>query len=61
MSKQLNRLAQERIVNITTYPENPGLFSFQEACDYYFNLDLTADEVLELAAELIAMVKEYSK
>lgn len=55
MGKQLDRLGGEsgRIFSIEKLPD--GTFDIREECDGYFSLRFTAEEVRELAAELVAV------
>lgn len=55
----LNYLDSERVLTITR--NDDGTFNVTEHCDDFFGVDLTADELRELAAELIALAdKEHA-
>lgn len=49
----LDKLAGERV--FTAFPLANGMFRFRENCDDYFSVDLTKDEVMALAQELMSM------
>ena len=52
----LNLLEEEGIMYVTR--PGPGEFVFTEACDHYFSVSLTRDQVLLLADELRALAGE---
>lgn len=52
----MKRLSDARVLDILR--TDAGKFSFTEACDQYFDLDLTREEVLELAKELEAIANQ---
>jgi hypothetical protein len=59
VGKILDKLADERVLKIT--PLNPPGSSWlvEEACDNYFFVDLTKEEMLELAEEIKALANGY--
>jgi hypothetical protein len=61
MGKHLDRLGDgnSRVLDIEKLPD--GNFRLWEECDHYFYVDFTAEELRELAAELVALSNGESK
>jgi ribosomal protein L5 len=51
----LDKLGYEQIFNISK--EENDIFKIREGCDNYFSVNLTKEEVLQLAQELIDLTK----
>jgi hypothetical protein len=54
----LKLLCDERVLCVDK--QNNGWVQFTEACDNYFSVVLSPDDVKQLAAELLALVNEPS-
>ena len=54
----LKRLSERRVFNV--YRLDSGAFRIIEACDQYFWLDLSAEEMRALAAELLAFIDDQT-
>lgn len=56
VSNHLKRLADQSTGRVFEITKNDnGTFRIEECCDNYFSLDLTAEELRELAAEIVAL------
>lgn len=59
MGKHLDRLSNYHSGRVFEIVKNDdGTFSIWEQCDNYFSLDFTADELIELAEEIIELAKQ---
>jgi len=55
MSNILEKLDFGHVLIIS--PIGNGMFEVSEACDYYYSVDLTAAELLQLAEEIKALAE----
>ena len=53
----LGRLHAECVFTVQPTGDEPPLYRFREECDRNFTLCLTADQVIQLAMELVSMVE----
>ena len=54
-----NKLFNERVLKIDVMKRHAETtYNFSEACDFWFSVELTKDEVREFAGELLKMVEE---
>ena len=53
----LGRLHAECVFTVKPTGDDPPLYRFREECNRNFTLDLTADQVVQLAMELVSLVE----